>query len=97
MVKVKKDLTGQKFGRLTVMHQIEDYVAPNGQHFAQYRCICDCDEYNEINVTANRLRRGITTSCGCFAKERRHINGKNQFISHNSQTKNTMNIKLIMM
>ena len=29
MVKVKKDLTGQKFGRLTVIRQVEDYVNPN--------------------------------------------------------------------
>ena len=76
MVKVRNDLTGQKFGRLTVMYQIGDYVAPNGQHFAQYRCICDCDEHNEVNVTANRLRRGTTTSCGCFAKKCKRINGK---------------------
>ena len=30
MVKVRKDLTGQKFGSLTVVKQVEDYVSPGG-------------------------------------------------------------------
>ena len=35
MVKVRKDLTGQKFGRLTVIRQTEDYVDPN-KYFGEY-------------------------------------------------------------
>lgn len=30
MVKVKEDLTGKIFGRLTVLGQADDYVQPNG-------------------------------------------------------------------
>ena len=32
MVKVKKDLTGMVFGRLTVLEQVEDYICPQGVH-----------------------------------------------------------------
>ena len=35
MVKVKEDLTGKIFERLTVIKQIDDYVDKNGKHHAQ--------------------------------------------------------------
>lgn len=35
MVKVKEDLTGRIFGRLTVIKQAEDYVPPNGRPCSQ--------------------------------------------------------------
>ena len=31
MVQVKQDLTGQKFGRLTVIEQSEDWITPTTQ------------------------------------------------------------------
>lgn len=42
MVKVKKDLTGQKFGRLTVIEQAEDYIDSKGKHYAKWLCKCEC-------------------------------------------------------
>jgi hypothetical protein len=75
MVKVREDLKGRRFGRLTVLYQTEDYVSPKGQHFAMWHCVCDCDNHNEVDVKANNLRTGTTTSCGCVAKESKRING----------------------
>lgn len=69
MVKVKKDLTGQKFGRLTVMYQAEDYISPKGKHYAQYHCICNCNKHNEVDVLAKSLQSGNTQSCGCLSVE----------------------------
>ena len=68
MVKVKKDLTGQKFGRLTVIRQAEDYVNPNtGKHSAKWECRCEC---GNIIVTSDRaLKSGATKSCGCLSRE----------------------------
>ena len=43
MVKVKKDLTGMVFGRLTVLQQAEDYIAPNGRHSTQWLCECSTE------------------------------------------------------
>lgn len=38
MRKIRDDLTGQKFGKLTVIEQAEDYVVPSGQHFTRWKC-----------------------------------------------------------
>lgn len=57
------DLTGQRFGRLVVL-----YRAPNKGKATSWHCKCDCG--NEKDVLASNLRRGITTSCGCYHKER---------------------------
>lgn len=70
MVKVKKDLTGQFFGRLTVVQQVEDYIAPGGRHMDQWLCECSCEEQNRIIVKGVNLRNGNTKSCGCFRRER---------------------------
>ena len=52
------DLTGLRFGRLTVLGQ-------NGRRGASilWRCRCDCG--NELSVSGNSLRNGKATSCGC--------------------------------
>lgn len=63
-----KDLTGQVFGRLTVMGRAdEDYVSPKGRRIPRWHCRCECD--NEIDVVGDTLRRGNTRSCGCYKKE----------------------------
>lgn len=68
MVKVKKDLTGQRFGRLVVINQFKhDYIKPNGRHEAQWLCKCDCE--NEVVIRGDSLRSGNTKSCGCLNKE----------------------------
>lgn len=55
------DLTGQRFGNLTVLAQAE-----NIGHCAAWHCKCDCGA--ETVVTANNLRSGNTKSCGCIAE-----------------------------
>lgn len=76
MVKVKTDISGwimKEHGipnsRLTVIEQVDDYIAKDGSHYAQYRCICSCNEQNEIIALASNIRTGKTLSCGCLAKE----------------------------
>jgi len=66
MVKVRKDLTNQRFGRLTVMYQTEDYICRSSKS-AQWHCICDCG--NECNVRGNKLLSKQAKSCGCLRKE----------------------------
>lgn len=60
-----KDLTGQCFGRLTVVKMSN--VRKNNQ--ICWDCICDCGTYVEA-VRRGGLRSGQTTSCGCYNKER---------------------------
>lgn len=57
------DLTGQKFGRLTVVERVENAKNRN----ARWKCVCDCG--NEVIVTGSNLCRGNTKSCGCYQKE----------------------------
>lgn len=68
MVKVKEDLTGKIFGRLTVICQTDDYVSPKGQHQAQWLCRCECGNY--VDVVSQSLRNRSNASCGCYHKER---------------------------
>ena len=63
-----KDLTGQRFGRLTVIERAKDYVMPSGDKSIRWLCKCDCG--NEITVNGKALtRKNGTKSCGCFARE----------------------------
>ena len=69
MVKVKEDLTGLVFGRLTVLRQVEDYIIASGKHYAQWLCECSCKAHNQVIVSAANLKSGHSTSCGCIVKE----------------------------
>lgn len=57
------DLTGQRFGRWTVIRQAED---KDGKIY--WHCKCDCG--NEKDVYTSNLTRGKSKSCGCLVKER---------------------------
>lgn len=61
------DLTGEKFGRWTVLGRADDKVLQSGYHEIMWNCICDCG--NRKVVRGKSLRGGISTSCGCFQKE----------------------------
>ena len=56
------DMKGLRFGRLTVIDRVEN---KRGQ--ARWLCKCDCG--NEIITLGYSLRRGDTTSCGCYHAE----------------------------
>lgn len=58
-----QDLTGMRFGRLTVLSRGEDNIAKSGRHTVTWVCKCDCGE-NTI-AQANNLKSGHTVSCGC--------------------------------
>ena len=61
--KLKYDLVGKKFGKLTIIDYAENKVQPNVSTKIQYKCLCDCG--NECIVQSNHLISGHTTSCGC--------------------------------
>lgn len=67
MVKVKEDLAGMVFGRLTVLEQAEDYInVKSGQHYARWLCECSCKERNKIIAHGSSLKNKRTQSCGCL-------------------------------
>ena len=59
-----KDLTGQKFGRLTVL---EFAYTKNAKNY--WKCRCDCG--NVCYVSTSQLTTGETVSCGCKNDENR--------------------------
>lgn len=58
------DLTGKRFGRLTVLSRADDGHDPNGKAYTVWHCRCDCG--NELDVRAATLVNGMTKSCGCY-------------------------------
>lgn len=56
------DLTGQRFGKLTVLSRTE---ARRDQGSVVWLCQCDCG--NQKEVSARRLTQGKVRSCGCLS------------------------------
>lgn len=76
------DLTGMKFGNLTVISR--DYTKPARNYKTFWKCLCDCGK--ETIVSADKLRGGHTKSCG-------HIMGEN--IKKAAREKAALNNKII--
>lgn len=55
-----KDLTGERFGMLTVIKQ----GSKDKNKKINWYCVCDCGTKKEFS--GNSIRRGITRSCGCY-------------------------------
>lgn len=57
------DLTGQRFGRLTV-------IRSEGKNIhGSYMWLCECDCGNMKVLNSGELRRGNVKSCGCLSRE----------------------------
>jgi hypothetical protein len=56
------DLTDKRFGKWTVLKPVAQ-----GQNGMTWLCRCDCGK--EKVVPGRYLRKGVSTSCGCYAKE----------------------------
>lgn len=57
------DLSGKRFGRLTVLSK----ELPSIVRSVRWVCRCDCGI--ELSVLSQSLRRGQTRSCGCLHRE----------------------------
>lgn len=64
-----KDLTGQMFGKLKVLYQVDDYITPKGTHQPMWMCECQCENRTQKAINAYVLNRGETVSCGCYKIE----------------------------
>lgn len=58
----RRELTGQRFGRLTVICKGE-----TKGHKTAWICRCDCGE--QLSVRTCDLQKGHTRSCGCLQRE----------------------------
>lgn len=68
MGKIINDLTGKRFGKLTVMCRGNDYIAPTtGKKYVRWHCLCDCGR--EKDIASSSLKRGLTKTCGVCIHE----------------------------
>lgn len=58
------DLTGQKFGKWTVLERTEN------DRYGGSKWICKCDCGTIKSVLADTLKRGASKSCGCIKRKR---------------------------
>lgn len=58
------DLTGRKFGFLTVINRAPDKF-PNPTHDSYWYCQCDCGNEYPIVVSGKALKNGSIKTCGC--------------------------------
>lgn len=76
------DLTGKKFGKLTVLSKTDD--KKNGSYL--YKCKCDCG--NVIKVRTDSLTGGKVISCGCSKKGKEKSNqllSSRKIVDHTSK------------
>lgn len=59
------DLTGQKFGRLTVIAKDNNRKSSTGSYWV---CQCECGKIKSIRSAS--LRKGEIQSCGCYRKDK---------------------------
>lgn len=63
------DLTGRKFGMLTVLERGENYVSPSGKSI-RVRWVCQCECGKTVLVHSNTLTHGKIQSCGCVKNKK---------------------------
>lgn len=68
------DLTGNTYGRLTVLGLDHKEKVKNGS-VVYWRCRCSCENQTIVTVRAADLKSGNTKSCGCLNQEKRTTHG----------------------
>lgn len=63
------DLTGFRYGRLTVVSRGKTVKRPGNRGTLTY-WICKCECGNTKEVLNSDLKKGVTTSCGCYQRQR---------------------------
>ena len=62
------DLTGQRFGKLTVIEKGKPHITKGGAYITTWVCKCDCG--NTKIVASQKLRNHTTVSCGCYRNKK---------------------------
>lgn len=70
-MKYPKDISGLRFGRLTVMEKAGVTNGGGRGSKSLWRCKCDCG--NEKVIMRNSLVSGNTKSCGCMERENKKV------------------------
>lgn len=84
------DLTGKKFGKLTVESLVDEFYSDGGRLQRRWKCKCDCG--NEVVVLGRYLTNGGRTYCGeCkappWANEKHRLCRKCEWSAWNAKRK----------
>lgn len=63
---IRQFMIGRKFGRLTVIRELPERDKWGDIY---YECKCCCPRQTIIKTRGSNLRKGLTTSCGCYKRE----------------------------
>jgi hypothetical protein len=70
------DITGQKFGRWTVLRRNET------KPYRKSTWLCKCECGKEVTVRGTNLRHGTSSSCGCLVADMRARQGKSTMVEY---------------
>ena len=69
-----KDLSGEKFGRWTIIDEAEPKYIKGNRRIRYWNCVCECG--TKRAVLERSLENGTSKSCGCYHSEIMHDVGK---------------------
>lgn len=69
----RKEMIGQKFGKLTVLSEAAPGYRGNGSPLRRFVCRCECG--SEREYTGQNLNSGQSTACGCTRPKHGHRRG----------------------
>lgn len=75
----KIDLTGQRFGKLLVLHLDEEFEKNRNNRQRRWICQCDCGIIKSIIGAELTRKNKSQKSCGCESKKRQYNFGKITF------------------
>jgi len=78
----KEDYVVKVFGRLLVKDVIYKKDSRN-RNICYFVCECSCLSKNIIEIYYHSVISGISTSCGCYRKERSYEASQKVFVTHN--------------
>ena len=77
--------SGERFGRLTVIKEVEGYISSSKRSSKRSarKFLFKCDCGNEKEILLHSVRSNVTTSCGCYHREiSSKIDRKGQYLVH---------------
>lgn len=75
----RTDITGQKFGMLTVIERDGYGVDKDGKHYSLWKCQCECG--NITTISQHLIVTGEKRSCGCLRKQFKSTKGERHGMS----------------
>jgi len=82
---------GDRYGRLTIIQEIETRTYPSGTRKRWFSCKCDCGEMTASSIS--NLKNGHVSSCGCLQRESRCVATRTHGKRHTKEYKTWATMK----